>query len=338
MKSLVQSLAKVGKKPPFSIKDGFQTQPNSLREILRILNLPNPKLETLQYKKIHEFSENDAQGLTYGYNNIWFLSSQYKIFKYSIQGNDLFTPTKLRRLKKVRLSDLIGATNLKQEYDHIGDIDYFGGLIFAPIRHYELVTVGPFRDSKSKPPHILLALSKNLEVVGYCFLSMETGDSWCAINPWNRLLYMPNTSDTTSLLTYDVSVFYKVLHDDRHTWGKNVSIRLHNKGFQLKKEDGSPTEVTNIQGAVFSQNGRLYIPRYNGDGPWYNYLHVYNALTGIRLSVSPEYDFPGGLDEIEGISIHPSGVIYVAVAINDILSTDEFEIYAFKYSNSTEPV
>jgi hypothetical protein len=43
----------------------------------------------------------------------------------------------------------------------------------------------------------------------------------------------------------------------------------------------------------------------------------------------------GGYDEIEGISHHPSGVLYVAVAVNDweFVNTDDFNLYTFRFRN-----
>ncbi|MBE9569243.1 MAG: hypothetical protein IMF11_01335 [Proteobacteria bacterium] len=324
MKSLRNSLAKVGIKPPFSVPSGFQTHPKRLKEMIRIMNLPEPDINALQHRKVCDFAENDAQGLTYAYGNIWFLSSTENIFKYSIEGTDLYNPDKVCRLKKKSLSDLNRETDLDKQFCHCSDIDYFDGLTFVIVRY-----------GGDDPPYLLLALSENLEVVGYSWLSPETGDSWCAISPWNGLLYTPSDQNAHLLIPYDVSEFYKVLPYP-HKWGKRVNINLKEKGFILRKEDGSlDDEVNSHQGIAFSQNGRLYITRYNGNGPWYNYIHIYNALTGVRLGVSEEYDFPDFWDEIEGISIHPTGIIYIAVAINQNIFTDRFQIYGFKYPDSS---
>ena len=67
-------------------------------------------------------------------------------------------------------------------------------------------------------------------------------------------------------------------------------------------------------------------------------MHIYSALTGTRLAVSPELDFPATWDEIEGLTIHPSGIMYVAVADIDYPSKDEFELYAFRYISPSFPL
>jgi hypothetical protein len=60
---------------------------------------------------------------------------------------------------------------------------------------------------------------------------------------------------------------------------------------------------------------------------------MYETLTCARLDVSKEYDFPATWDEFEGVSIHPSNVMYVTVADNDEIGTDEFWVYAFRYAS-----
>jgi hypothetical protein len=88
-----------------------------------------------------------------------------------------------------------------------------------------------------------------------------------------------------------------------------------------------------MQGVAFSVNGRVYVTRSLGDGPWNNLIYVYSALTGRRFGEGREWDFPGSGDEIEGIAIHPSGVLYVAVADNDneTFDTDDFDLYTFRF-------
>lgn len=328
MKSLRRSLYWTGKIPPIRIPSGLQTHPKSLKEIMRILSLPKPKIETLEKRKVVDFAENDAQGLAYAYGDIWLLSSAERIFRYSIQGSDLYRPS-VRRLKPTReLSDLVAELPVQEgSYDHIGDIDFFNGLVFAPLRR-----------SNERPPHLLLALSGNLEIVGYSALPLDTGESWCAVNPWNGLLYMPNCNDDRSLNLYDISEFYTTLHN-RTEWGKCVKIDFLGNYWFYKIGD-TVASVPAIQGIAFSQNGRLYVTRYIEQTVkyWWNYINIYDTMTGKELARPHEdINFTDFRDEIEGISIHPSGIIYVAVAINQA-RTDRFQIYAFKYSDTSFPV
>ena len=103
--------------------------------MIRIMNLPNHRIETLQRNKICDFSEDDAQGLTYAQDTTQFLSSEKNIFKWSVEGTDLYMQTKVHCLKKESLSDLLEEAGFnKDEFDHIGEVDYFDGFVFVPVR------------------------------------------------------------------------------------------------------------------------------------------------------------------------------------------------------------
>ena len=332
MKSLTQSLEKVGKRPPFTIPGGFHTCPPSILKLVQILNAPAPDLDTLDHKMVYDFSEKNPQGIAYAYTDVWFLSAETNLFKYSIKGPNLFNPI-VRRLKKKSLSTLIAASDITMtghKFDHIGGISWFDGLLFASVR-----------DKGSKEQHIVIALNHNLDLVGYSWLARGTLDAWCSVNPWDRLLYMSVKDSAKYFVTYDVSAYYGLL-DQPDKWGKEVPISLTGKKFYFYKQDRKPDEVTSVQSASFSPNGRLYVAWYVGHEVagtttrWTNHIRIYNALTGVRLD-DKEYDFAGVGDEIEGITVHPSGYIYVAVADNDVKpGTDEFELHAFNYRDPTQ--
>jgi hypothetical protein len=105
--SFVKLLQKVGLKRPFTIPKSFQTSPNNLKQIMRILNQPPPLIGDFSKNKIIDFEEDDAQGITYAFGNTWFLSSQNKIFKYLIVGDDLQHPQRKEKLGQVALSSLM---------------------------------------------------------------------------------------------------------------------------------------------------------------------------------------------------------------------------------------
>jgi len=345
MKSLIQLLEKSAITLPIRIPSNFQTCPDSLKEIVRILNLSNPDLDTLIRKKVFVFSAENAQGVTFAYNNIWFLSNENKIFKYSITGNDLYDNPEVNRLDTRKLDELIESTNIDNPwietmgfktciYNHIGDIVYWDGknpeqgLLFLPVKN-----------AIKGEQHLLLTLcSKTLHVVGYSVLPHGTGESCCAINPWNNLLYLPIVDEPYYFNAFDISEYYRIFLNPRR-WGKSVNIiRRDDKRFYLYDQDGNPEQVS-AQGIAFPNNGRLYVTRWEKNKGFFdNYLRIYNSLTGRRLADEKQYNFEGTGDEIEGISIHPSGVIYIAVADNDWPDTDEFEIHAFKYSDASFPV
>jgi hypothetical protein len=376
MKSLLRSLSNVGKKPPFNIPSGFQTYPDSLKEMMRIMDLPIPDMETLKHASEYlRFAENDSQGLVFSDGNSWYLSSQKNIFKATLPNVDLFNPPHFsdfwemlefhrehkehtyidwfnRKLcykpyiiKKLTFADLNDVTDFTfddDHYNHFGDIGHFNGLIFVPVE---------YKDKREAP--LLLALSVDLELVGYSFLNgreSEGGNGydhsapWCAINPWNGLLYMSNTGKVSYLSVYNVSEFYQIL-PYRNKWGKHVTIGLLEDRFHFYMENGDPDMVDSIQGSVFSQDGRLYLARYKAEKYWIiwpfikatrwrNYVQAYNSLTGNRIGISKEFDFKGVGDEIEGPAIGLEGVLHIAVTLNNVVYTDSFRIYAFKCFDS----
>ena len=117
--------------------------------------------------------------------------------------------------------------------------------------------------------------------------------------------------------------------------GDSVAVtRRPDDDIQLTTPTGVKDEE-GIQGLAFSTNGRIYVTRSLGEGPWNNLIYVYNALTGQRFGEGREWDFSGSNDEIEGISVHPSGVLYVAVADNDTeaIDTDDFDLYTFRFQH-----
>lgn len=322
MLSLRQSLAKIGKQPPIRIPTDFQTCPKSLGEIVRILNLPKRDIDTLQHNCVHSFTEENAQGLVYAHDEVWFLSSQDNIFKYAIEGLDPYNPTDVRRLLKVNRDELVKAAGLdKNNYRHIGDLSYLNSVLIAPLKHKDNLHV------------LLLALNEDLCLIGYAFLPKGISDAWCAFNPWNRLLYMSNEGKSEYLSAFDTSEFFQLLaHPDQYGSCVNIAF-LEDRNLALYDKNGNPDQIESVQGSVFSGNGQIYVTWCVGhDSTYDNYLRVYNMLTGMRLG-EKEYDFEGSMDEIEGISVHPSGVIYIAVCDNDWPTTDEFEIHAFKYAD-----
>jgi hypothetical protein len=100
--------------------------------------------------------------------------------------------------------------------------------------------------------------------------------------------------------------------------------------------------IRNDEGAVFSPNGWLYVTRWTSHdvigikAGFNNYVEVYDAMTGVRLG-RRYYNFTGAYDEIEGLTLHPSGSIYVAVCDNDVWNDDEFEVHAFSHPDPSFP-
>jgi hypothetical protein len=225
-------------------------------------------------------------------------------------------------------SELVQEVGLDgDDYVHIGDLGYLDGRVFVPI------------ESKDHDDDwLLLGLDEELHVVGYSLMPHDKKDSFVAINPWNELLYVcSRLEETNHLYAYDVSRFLQV---PPHQYGMCVDTQPpedeDRRSISFLGEDGNPDNLHGVQGVSFSEDGYVFLAWYQcrkellGECvEWANHIRVYNALTGMFLH-EKEYDFPDTLDEIEGLSVHPSGVLYVAVSNHEILDTDYFEIYAFQ--------
>ena len=332
-----------GRRPDLGIRRAFQSYPLQLRELLRISSLPKPDLDRLDTERVKSFSENNAQGVVFAHDTVWFLSSEKGVFRFAIDGPDPFHPSDVRQESSVRLTDLVQtAVGLQGTYDHIGDLAYHDGLVFAPIRFKPdspgtpLIT-GLVNAYWPAPvlPHVIMALTEDLRLVGWAALAPSASDSLCAVHPWNGLLYVTSADHPGELEAYEIGAFL-ARKDSPGDWGQAVAMPPRaDARIRLLTENGAPDTSGGIQGITFSRNGRLYLTRFTShEVLWVytyfdNYVCVYDSLTGIRLSGPKEIDFSGIGDEIEGTDVHPSGVLYVAVADNDV-NTDEFELYAFR--------
>lgn len=323
MFSLRQALQRLGVDGSGGLRAAFPVRPPGLRQLLRAASLPEPAAGDLEPDDPHTFESfevEDPQGITHLGGDRWVLSSQFTVRSCRILGADPFRPTQVVHGGSRHLDNLLNEAGLPADYDHIGDLGYADGIVYAPIRR------------QSGPPHQVLGLTPDLQVVGRVQLESTSGESGCAINPWNGLLYLPSAAVSGRLEAYDVSEFRDRL-DRPAQWGQPVPTpRRSAADLRLRTPTGTP-EPQGVQGVAFSANGRVYVTRSLGDGPWNNLIYIYSVLTGRRFGPGREWDFPGSGDEIEGLAVHPSGVLYVVVADNDNewLDTDDFDLYTFRF-------
>jgi hypothetical protein len=208
------------------------------------------------------------------------------------------------------------------DFDHIGDLSFGDRIVYAPVRRAD-----------GERANLILGLSRDLQVVGWAELSPTTGESTCAVNPWNGLLYIPGRDNTGRLEAYDVSVFVQRFGQPAQ-WGRRLDVsRTSRLDIQLRTPEGEK-DGEGMQGVAFSANGRVYVTR-SGDEPYVNSISVYNALTGRRFGSERIWNFPGDGDEIEGLAIHPLGVFYISVNDNDAefppFSQDNFDLYTLRF-------
>ena len=332
MKHLKKSLKKGGLSPPIAIPSElpFQSHPQgSLTEILNSIDKkPSAPLNRLRYQKIYERKLHSAQGITWAYDNICFISSGDCIFKYSFPEN----PYNAKESEIVRLDvwqlryylSLIGIEN--KGYNHFGDPVYYNGILFITVE-----------EPNYNYSPLLLALNNNLQLLGWSFL-IANGDGHspgCAINPWDKRLYTWGDSNESCMHVYNVDEYYKrnLTYDNV---GKEIifSPATDINEYHLYMENIKTPNITRtIQGAVFSTSGKLYLSvSVKRTTCWDNYIYAINTLTGKRISKS-YHDYVGAYDEIEGLTIHPSGCFLITICDNDYWPGDEGDImiYAVTY-------
>jgi hypothetical protein len=139
--------------------------------------------------------------------------------------------------------------------------------------------------------------------------------SWCAINPWNGLLYSSSFDKVDCVYAYDPA---------------NQFTHVSTLGL------GGPA-LQAVQGGCFSGNGHLYLTS-DGSGR----IHAYDAMDGTALGSVPVPYSPGGLDgeELEGIGlghlIHVNGRhswVHVVVLDNDVTNKDDVYLKHFSVPN-----
>lgn len=325
MASLRTALARIGVDAAGGLRAALQAHPPGLHELIRVATLPGVNLADVEPDDPHTFESfelEDPQGIAHGGGSLWFLSSQFTVRRCRIEGSDPFRPANVAHGARRHLDELLAESGLPAKYDHLGDLGFKNHILYAPVR------------CSDGPPHLLLGLSETLQVVGWTDLSTATGESACAVNPWTGLLHLPAADNSGRLHAYDITAFEERLGTPS-AWGRRLSaVRRADADIELRTPAGI-SDRGGLQGVAFSPNGRIYVTRSLGEGPWNNLLYVYSALTGRRFGTGREWDFNGSGDEIEGIAVHPSGVLYIVVADNDPewLDTDDFDLYALRFRN-----
>jgi hypothetical protein len=328
MKSILPYLVKSGIKRPVNIPNWFQSYPKSLKEILRILQLPDPQI-TQWKRSSSNFDEDwteEFQGLTHAWSNIWFFSNRDELLKVK------WDQKGFQILKKIHRNSL--GSQFKP-YDHIGDIDYCNGLVFVP-----------FEPVNWNNCAVLLAFSTDLKLVGWAELSGKKDNhaAWCAVNPWDKCVYTSDGStDVSFFYVYDVSTLYKLRN--QNIFQKQIVIKPKMKKFHIYKDKphGTPDKIKDIQGGAFSPNGRLYITlatvtsRIAGSAvAWDNNMACYDALTGVQLGYMeiPHPDSTTIAAELEGITVH-KGVnnVFIAHLDNELVGNDEIDILEYWHPN-----
>ena len=262
----------------------------------------NPIWRTSNYRRNYPHDRqntwsNEAQGVTHDANN-WYISNKWHIHKYPV-GRSVSSNNYSRR------------SNLPSGCNHVGDLDYYGGNIYAPLegcRNYE---------------DRIYVYDTNLNKVRHGFLVDQNSASWVAVNPVGGHMY---TSDFNT----------RYIHVYDRNFGNRTLIR---KLYSIRLD----RNLKGIQGGVFSDNGYLYLTTHKGQAG----IHVFKIrgrnATRVKF-IGPNGYKPGfpNYEEIEGITLWNldngrapgiSGQIHWILLDND--SNDD-DIY-FKHIRVNDP-
>jgi hypothetical protein len=302
--SLSAHLAEIGEmssRSRLSFRGDFYVLPPSgrLSEIMRAMISPKPAEWTKPDEG--EFSNHDwteeCQGVTHD-DTYWYISSnkdgKQRVYRLSLAN------------KIVSYVKLAGNGS-----SHLGDIDYYKGRIYCPMEHPVKIviidtppfdgwrTAGLVGESGGQPPQ-----------EGWC--------AWCAINPWNDMLYSSMSGDDApgidKLFAYR---FDSATGNFIHTPSSDILLQE-----KLRK----------VSGASFSKNGHILIASNHS-----NDIRCYSILNGCYLGRAPiqKDDSWNVQEEIEGLAIW-EGISYnnidthVHVILLDMDEPDDDDVY-FKH-------
>lgn len=247
-----------------------------LRDIMRAMRSPRPEqwTKTNEGKFYnHDWTE-ECQGVTQD-GNTWYISSNHdgrqRVYRFSL-ANDVTGHVKL-------------AGNGS---DHLGAIDFDNGRIYCAME-------GPVK--------IVVIDTPPFDGWWTAALVGESGGEapqsscpWCAINPWNGLLYSSNNGDNAP--------------------GENTlrAYRFDSSGPRFAHVPEADIvlgeRVRRIQGAVFSKNGHVLIASNHSDD-----IRCYSVLNGHflgRASIQKDGSWDVA-EEVEGLTIW-EGISYEGVA------------------------
>jgi hypothetical protein len=320
--SLRQNLGKIGEPKPdkiIKIPSTFHSFPKnkSLKMAIHAMNSPLIEGWTMINEKQFENTKwtEECQGVA-GDGISWFLVSTNNevkaLYKFSLNF-DL--------LGSVPPGGFVGGNWPPEALPnnlHIGPPNFYDNKIYVPV----------------EPSACVWILDTNLNTLSVKPLGGKIGSTkqgasmpWCAINPWNGLLYSskfgeppyweddPSGSGVGRLVDPD-PVTEVHCYDPQKNFAYVKSLTL----------EGEP--LHKVQGGCFSDNGRLYLT-----SDYTQHIRAYNALNGAFLGYKwVDYDKSGltYTQEIEGICIVPvryrEGYTHVHIVVleNEKTSSDDF--------------
>jgi hypothetical protein len=308
-----KALAKIGepgadgKIPAFPSE--FATAPSSLGQALAAMEDPNPHQWTLPVEEnIDEDWTQNCQGVARGGGH-WFFSSNGSWFGFG----DV-TP---RAIFKFKGLDQVGMLEVHDyEANHLGAIDFDDGLVYAALE-------GSPQSPHGKAVYIVddsLTFSQIIPLLGEDGGAPPQPDMpWCAIHPWNGLLYSSAFDNAAKVYAYEMA-------DD---------------GWRHKPAEDIPLQrvVDNVQGGCFSPGGHLYLASDKYVAGKHKGVYVYSVLNGAFrgiIYVLAEEDS----QELEGLcfaQVTISGhTVQLHVVLLDQIKLEKDDIF-FKHYSAPDP-
>ena len=169
------------------------------------------------------------------------------------------------------------------EKPHMGDLDYFEGMLFVPFEGTD-------------PKRIMLFRASDLVFLGTGNVT-QSDCPWCAVNPRNRLLYSSHF-DTDHLNVYRMTL---ATNASGGVAGLQLEF-LYN--FELRNSEGARLPIARVQGGSFSPSGHLYLVSDVDSGG----LMGFDMTTGRRMFQRTKASLPAGV-EMEGITIFDADAV-----------------------------
>lgn len=284
--SLKNSLQKIGEtqtaKYRLILPDLFDSMPQSsnfrnpasLKQAVYAMHSPEPQGKVSEGEYRDNWTRN-SQGVTND-GNFWYFSSNKKRYAGGIVQTEKRGIYKFSKDMRKQLA-FFGVDD-PWNIDHIGGIDHYRGIIYTAIEAPE---------DRVHPPGILTVSTRfNRSTAKLTELNGPQGNSipWCAINPWNGLLYSSEFGDIGKDKDKPpVQTIYAYDPNDNFRYIKSKNITL------------SKT-IRRVQGGCFSENGHLILSSDHSKD-----IRYYSALNGFYLGRSSIQSKDG--EEVEGVSI-----------------------------------
>jgi hypothetical protein len=205
-------------------------------------------------------------------------------------------------------------------YNHFGDISYGAGYLFVALEG----------GGGSASRGAVGVFNTNLQYYGWQTFPLaaesDQGGSapWVAYNPRDGLLYS-SSFNASYLNKYSWSVTYS------SGWRVNLSFVGR---IQLRDGNGNPMSLSSLQGAEFSNTGKLYLSSDSAGG-----IYVVDVFNGrVQTFIPVQIDHSSG-EELEGITLwdldsgaapNVRGQLHLQLLDNDTSSVDDLYLKHFR--------